>query len=197
MRLKRYFQTAPRTDLIFIGIFAVLFAVSAAVAAWTPDDILTRPWARAYVDLVAGLIPAVESVPEFSPLPGVAQFYFAVMWLTVPATCGIYIYVFVKAPSYRRNEVFRRARGKLKWMAVVILLPPVLYYGFYLNFPAGTQVVRLLMSSPRFGLGFVGICLFISMPMFAGFWVILILNWRRLLLQDTSDVDKRSSIRSE
>lgn len=189
MDLKRYFQTAPRTDLIFIGAFAALFAVSAAVAGLTPEDILIRPWARVYVDFVAGLIPAVARVPEFSPLPGVAQFYFAVMWLTVPLMFGIYIYVFVKAPPYRRNEVFRQARGKLKWIGMVIFLSVLLYYGAYLQplgTPPGAWLTRLQMSS-RFGLGCYGGMEFGAIPMAAGFLVILVLNWRRLLLQKTSD----------
>lgn len=188
MGIKRYFQVAPRTDLIGIGVFAV----SAALAAWTPEDILARPWVKVYVDFMARLIPSVGGVPKFSPLPGVAQFYYAVMWLTVPLTFGSYIYIFVKAPPYRRNEVFRRAHGKIKWMAMVIFIPMVLYYAFnflFLGEPPGSRLVRFQMSS-RFGLGFVGTCEFIAMGMVAGFWVILILNWRRFLLQKTSEISE-------
>lgn len=181
MDIKRYFQTAPKTDLIVVGTCAVLFAMSAVVAAWTPEDILTRPWARAYVDFIARLIPAVERVPKFSPLPGVAQLYFAVMWLTVPVVFGICIYAGVKAPEHRRNEALRKIRGKLGWIGLVVFIPIILYYGFHLQFlgnPPGPRQLRFQMSS-RFGLGFIGAFEFCGMPMLAAFWFMLIRNWRR------------------
>lgn len=195
MRLKRYFQTAPRTDLIFIGIFAVLFAVSAAVAAWTPDDILTRPWARAYVDFVAGLIPAVESVPEFSPLPGVAQFYFAVMWLTVPVMFGICIYGGIKGLEHQCNGALRKVRGKLKWIGVVIFLPVFLYYALYLKFLGhfpGPRLTRLLVSS-RCGLEFFGAFELVAPCLLDSGSA----NWRRLLLRETAYPGRRSFVHSD
>lgn len=177
MRRIKYFQTAPRSELIAaFGVYG-FFVVGAILAAVTPADILNAPWAQNFVNEVAVFVPFVERVGKVSPIPQVAQFFSAVMWIFAIALLFICSYAALCNENRVKDRVIRQFQNKrlrMTYFAIVCIY--LIWFMYVYPVDGSSRLVRIMIGS-RAGLGIFGSMSILSFAVFGLGLVILARYW--------------------
>jgi hypothetical protein len=159
-----------------ISLFA-FYTLALTVAFATPENILEYTWARWFVDLMS-FIPYVAKVGEVSPIPQIAQFTAAVMWLATPL-----MYVAFHRYMVRISEPPCSSSIKIKQALKLVFV-------FYVCCPAIVLTLAFLIIGPhaleietstRLGIGLLGTINMLAVAVLSASVVWSITNWRSLL----------------
>jgi hypothetical protein len=140
----------------YIAVYGCIVP-SIILALFVPDDILSKSeWASTFSSWMAALIPMMHRASNFSPIPEVTKFYFAIMWAMVP----FWLFLTFLVPEQRMSRF--ETMEKYKWFLVffmLIFVPAAFYYWIvfpHIRFSDLPRLAKLMLSS-RSGLALLGV----------------------------------------
>ncbi len=145
------------------------------LALFIPENILEQPWAAAFVAWMADYIPQIAEAGIHSPIPDVAQFHSAVMWLLIP----IVFIVLVRNISDNMLSQSEKEYRKRKWFMLfgMVIFVPVVIYFLYDSPASGPGRISQAALSSRLGLGLMQSMTFGAVP----FFCFGLVTWCRLV----------------
>lgn len=158
---------------------------SFAVAFLTPGNILSYPWADFLVKLAAMLIPNVANERFVGELAGVAQFHSMLRWALTPLAFLIW---WKLSLLWSEEELGRREQdlySKSRWLLifVVIAIPTFVIAFWFSPFDSSLSRGERFHYGSRFGLGFLGAIIFLSLPVVILGWLKIVKDFRKWLLR--------------
>ncbi len=167
-QIKPYTEEDKRKGFIVTVTMGGYFTIGVLLAFVIPDGILAYPWAANFVSWMAGFIPQIAKAGARSPIPGIAQFYSAVMWLLAPLVLIVLLRNISEYSLSLGAEEFRKHKWFMLFFAV-IFIPVAMYYA-YAEPGSGMGRMSRAMLSSRAGLGLLHSMTFWCVPFFfAGF----------------------------
>ena len=164
-----------RLGLMSHPLIWIPYALSIPLALLVPEDAFSKwPWAKAWFDLVAQLVPIVGNYARRSAFPEAAGVYFSIVILAAPC-------IFVGAlttPGLFDEQAFRSARARrgllyevFAWLGVLLFLF-LAYFGVVINpgydfnlMPINQSRIALALFGPLFAGGMSAICLAASLKL--------------------------------
>jgi hypothetical protein len=157
--LKKLKTKETQTKIVKYFILFGYLPIGILVGLFTPNDILTHPWARSYTDFMAKWLPYVAEVGRWTPVPA-TEFIAAVMNLVAIFVSISLMYVELK---YYLEEILKRLNDlskKKKILALFLYIPFFICAAYIvlflapINHPPGRRD-RIMIGS-NLGMGIYG-----------------------------------------